>query len=204
MALLRGHDWAGIEPTRALVGILALLLLLMGWIYAVDKFIVVHQFAYDTIHSMWAYGSSFLYLIFIYVLAICRISPNRSLPRCPYVILLNWCTTNGINSLTTEVVICILLQWMILFGHSCRLASISIIWRAIGQALGPRTEELQLRTALCTAKWIKEPKVLNVAMAKLPGVELVSLTWLARRYSGSQRKITPAGQDELLLSTDCD
>jgi hypothetical protein len=32
------------------VGILALPLLPMGWIHAVVKFAVVHQFAYDTVH----------------------------------------------------------------------------------------------------------------------------------------------------------
>jgi hypothetical protein len=32
------------------VGILALPLLPMGWIHAVGKFAVVHQFAYDTVH----------------------------------------------------------------------------------------------------------------------------------------------------------
>jgi hypothetical protein len=122
VALLRGHNRAGTESTRALVGILALLLPPMGWIHAVGKFVVVHQFVYDTVHSTGVYGSSFLHLILICVSAICRISPNRSLPRCPHVISLNRCTTNGISSLATEVVICILLLSMILFGHSCRLS----------------------------------------------------------------------------------
>jgi hypothetical protein len=52
MALLWGHDRAGIESTGALVGILALPLLPMGWIHAVGKNFVVHQFAYDTVQSM--------------------------------------------------------------------------------------------------------------------------------------------------------
>ena len=121
------HYQVGTESTRTLIGILALLLLPMGWIHAIGKFVVVHQFAYDTIHSTGIYGSSFLHLILIYVLAICRISPNRSLPRCPHIILLNRCTTNGISSLTTEVVICIFLQSMISFEHSCRLSGITNI-----------------------------------------------------------------------------
>jgi hypothetical protein len=37
---------------------------------------------------------------------------------------------------------------------------------------GPGKEELQLRAAQCIAKQTEDPKVLNVAMAKLPGVEL--------------------------------
>jgi hypothetical protein len=102
-------------------------LLPMGWIQAVGKFVVVHQFAYDTVHSTRVYGSSFLYLILICVSAICRISPNRSLQRCSHVISSNRCTTNGISSLVTEVVICILLLSMILFGHSCRLSGITNI-----------------------------------------------------------------------------
>jgi hypothetical protein len=91
-------------PTGALVGILALPLPPMEWIHAVGKFAIVHQFAYDSVHSTLVYGSSFHHLILICVSAICRISPNRSLPRCPHVISLNRCTTNGINSLATEVV----------------------------------------------------------------------------------------------------
>ena len=39
----------------------------------------------------------------------CKILPNRSLPRCPLAISLNRFITNGINSLATEAVICILL-----------------------------------------------------------------------------------------------
>jgi hypothetical protein len=45
VALLRGHDRARTESTGALVGILALPLLPMGWIHTVGKFAVVHQFA---------------------------------------------------------------------------------------------------------------------------------------------------------------
>jgi hypothetical protein len=52
VAFLRGHDRIGIESTGALVGILALPLPPMWWIHAVGKFAVVHQFAYDTVHSM--------------------------------------------------------------------------------------------------------------------------------------------------------
>jgi hypothetical protein len=52
VALLRGHDRVGIESTGALVGILALLLPPMGWIHAVDKFAVLHQFAYDVVLTM--------------------------------------------------------------------------------------------------------------------------------------------------------
>jgi hypothetical protein len=37
---------------------------------------------------------------------------------------------------------------------------------------GPRKEELQLCIVQCTAERTGDPKVLNVAMAKLPGVEL--------------------------------
>jgi hypothetical protein len=37
---------------------------------------------------------------------------------------------------------------------------------------GPGKEELQLRAAQCIAKRTRDPKVLNVAMAKLPGTEL--------------------------------
>jgi hypothetical protein len=51
VALLRGHDRVGIESIRALVGILALPLLPMGWIHAVGKFVIIHLFAYDTVHS---------------------------------------------------------------------------------------------------------------------------------------------------------
>jgi hypothetical protein len=47
----------------------------------------------------------------------------------------------------------------------------------------PGKEELQLRAAQCTTGRIGDPKVLNVAMAKLLGAELVRLTWLARRCS---------------------
>jgi hypothetical protein len=50
VALLWGHDRAGIESTGVLVGILALPLPPMGWIHAIGKFAVVHQFTYDTIH----------------------------------------------------------------------------------------------------------------------------------------------------------
>jgi hypothetical protein len=42
VALLRGHDKVEIESPRALVGILALPLLRVGWIHAVDK-LLVHQ-----------------------------------------------------------------------------------------------------------------------------------------------------------------
>jgi hypothetical protein len=52
VALLRGHDRIGIESTGALVGILALPRPPMGWIHVVGKFVVVHQFAYDSVHSM--------------------------------------------------------------------------------------------------------------------------------------------------------
>ena len=38
--------------------------------------------------------------------------------------------------------------------------------------IGPGKEELQLCTAQHTAERIGDPKVLNVAMAKLPGAEL--------------------------------
>jgi hypothetical protein len=103
VALLRGHDRAGPKSTGALVGILALPLPPMGRIHAVGKFVVVHQFAYDTVHSTGVYGSSFLV-----------ISPNRY-------------TTNGIISLATKVVICTLLLSMILFGHSYRLSGITNI-----------------------------------------------------------------------------
>jgi hypothetical protein len=51
VALLRGHIRRGTQPTGALVGILALPLPPMGWIHAVGKFSVVHQFVYDTVHS---------------------------------------------------------------------------------------------------------------------------------------------------------
>jgi hypothetical protein len=51
VALLRGHIQGGTEPTGALVGILALPLPLVGWIHAIGKFDVVHQFAYNTVHS---------------------------------------------------------------------------------------------------------------------------------------------------------
>jgi hypothetical protein len=36
---------------------------------------------------------------------------------------------------------------------------------------GPGKEELQLRVAQCTVEQIGDSKVLNVAMAKLPGAE---------------------------------
>jgi hypothetical protein len=127
VALLRGHDRARTESTGALVGILALPLPPMGWIHVVGKFVVVHEFAYDTIHSTGVYGSSFLHLIIFCISAICRISPNWSLPRRPHVISPNQCTTNGISNLETEVVICILLLSMILFRHSCRLSGITNI-----------------------------------------------------------------------------
>ena len=127
VALLRGHIQRGTKLIRALVSILALPLLPMGWIHAVDKFAVVHHFAYNTVHSRGVYGSSFLYLILICVLAMCKISPNQSLPRCHHVISHNQCTINGINTLATEVVICILLLLMILFRHSCRLSGITNI-----------------------------------------------------------------------------
>jgi hypothetical protein len=52
MTLLQGHNRAGIESTGALVGILVLLLPPLRWIHAVGKLLVVHQFAYDTVHSM--------------------------------------------------------------------------------------------------------------------------------------------------------
>jgi hypothetical protein len=123
VALIWGHDRIGTKSTGALVGILALPLLPMEWIHVVGKFAVIHQFAYDIVHSMGVCGSSILHLILIYVSAIYRISPNQSLQRCPYVILSNRCTTNGISNLATEVVIYILLLSMILFGHSCRLSS---------------------------------------------------------------------------------
>jgi hypothetical protein len=51
VALLQGHDRVGIELTGALVGILALLIQPMGWIHAVGKFAILHQFAYDIVHS---------------------------------------------------------------------------------------------------------------------------------------------------------
>jgi hypothetical protein len=34
---------------------------------------------------------------------------------------------------------------------------------------GPGKEEMQLRVAQCTIEQTRDPKVLNVAMAKLPG-----------------------------------
>ena len=145
VALLQGHDWAGIESTGALIGILALLLPPMEWIHAVGKF-VVHQFAYDIVHSSWVYGSSFLYLILICISVICRISSNWSLSRCPHGILPNRCTTNRISNLATEVVICILLLSMTLFGHSYRLSGITNIWRISGLAsvLGKRNYSFAL------------------------------------------------------------
>jgi hypothetical protein len=51
VALVQGHIQGGTEPTGALVGILALPLPPMGWIHAVGKFVVVDQFACDTIYS---------------------------------------------------------------------------------------------------------------------------------------------------------
>ena len=39
-------------------------------------------------------------------------------------------------------------------------------------SIGPGKEELQLRTAQRTAERTGDPKVLNVAMAKLPGAEI--------------------------------
>jgi hypothetical protein len=51
VALLRGHIQGGTEPTRALVGILALPLPPMGWIHAVGKFAVLHHFAYITLST---------------------------------------------------------------------------------------------------------------------------------------------------------
>jgi hypothetical protein len=45
-----GHIRGGTESIGALVGILALPLPAMGWIHAVGKFSIVHQFACDTIH----------------------------------------------------------------------------------------------------------------------------------------------------------
>ena len=115
---------AGSELTGALVGILALPLPLMEWIHIVRKFAFVHQFVYDIVHSTGIYGSSFLHLIVICVLAICRSSPNWSLPRCLHVILPKQCTTNRINSLATEVIIRTLLLLMILFKHSYRFSGV--------------------------------------------------------------------------------
>jgi hypothetical protein len=51
VALLRGHDRARIKSAGALVGILALPLPPMEWIYAVGKFPILHHFTYDTIYS---------------------------------------------------------------------------------------------------------------------------------------------------------
>jgi hypothetical protein len=51
VALLRGHNRARIESTGALVGILALPLPPMGWIHTASTFAVLHQFAYDIVHS---------------------------------------------------------------------------------------------------------------------------------------------------------
>jgi hypothetical protein len=51
VALHWGHDRAGTESTRTLVGILALPLPPMGWIHAVGKFALVHHFAYYNVHS---------------------------------------------------------------------------------------------------------------------------------------------------------
>jgi hypothetical protein len=42
VALLQGHNRAGIESTGALVGILVLPLLPMGWIHTVGTFAVLH------------------------------------------------------------------------------------------------------------------------------------------------------------------
>jgi hypothetical protein len=56
---------------------------------------------------------------------------------------------------------------------------------------GPGKEELQLRAAQCTAERTGDPKVLNVAMAKLPGADssaLGRLTWLAKRCSAPKRE----------------
>jgi hypothetical protein len=50
VALLQGHNRAGIESTGTLVGILTLPLPPMGWIHAIGKFAIVHQFAYDIVH----------------------------------------------------------------------------------------------------------------------------------------------------------
>jgi hypothetical protein len=50
---------------------------------------------------------------------------------------------------------------------------------------GPGKEELLLGTIQCLAERTGDPKVLNVAMAKLPGMDLLctlSHTWLVRRY----------------------
>ena len=127
VALLRGVIRRRIESTGALVGILALPLSPMGWIHAVGKFPIVCLFAYDLFVLLGGLWRLTLQLIFISASAMCRISQNRSLLRCPHVISLNPCTTNGINSLATKVVICILLLSMISFGHSCKLSGITNI-----------------------------------------------------------------------------
>jgi hypothetical protein len=46
-----GGSPPGPHPTGALVGILALPLPPMGWIHAVGKLSVVHQFVCDIVHS---------------------------------------------------------------------------------------------------------------------------------------------------------
>jgi hypothetical protein len=56
---------------------------------------------------------------------------------------------------------------------------------------GHGKEELQLRAAQRTTERTGDPKVLNVAIAKLPGAELFctrALTWLARRCSAPKSK----------------
>ena len=51
VALIRGHDRAGIESVEALVGILVFLLPPMEWIHAVGK-LLVHLFANITVYSI--------------------------------------------------------------------------------------------------------------------------------------------------------
>ena len=163
----------------------------MEWIHAVGKFVVVHQFVYDTIHSTWVYGSSFFYLILIYVSGIYKISSNWSLPRCPHVISPNQCTTNGISSLAIEVVIYILLLSMISFRYSYKLSGITNIWRAtrLALALGKRNYSFALPNI--QPNKLGTPKVLNVAMAKLLGTELFCTRMpymLGEEVFGSQKQ----------------
>jgi hypothetical protein len=61
---------------------------------------------------------------------------------------------------------------MILFGALMQIVRYYQYLKDDRAGTGPGKEELQLRTVQHTAERTGDPKVLNVAMAKLPEVEL--------------------------------
>ena len=121
----------------------------------------------------------------------CKISPNWSLPRCPLVISPNQFTTNGISSLATEAVICILLLLMISFEHSCKLSGTTNISKATGLALVLEKRNYSFVLPNARSNELGTPKSSTLLWPNFQdrkSFALVRLTWLVTRCSAPKSK----------------